>query len=524
MSGELVWGGPGGVIPIGSSEVRPIGPSEMGKGESRAITACGKHIPLTYVPKTYHNANEEDEQKYTNNVNKFARRSDCDTVLGGQRKKGARWDRAATAILCYRWVYRRRRKTVRHEALWAASRTGGGVPRDAAIRSTELEKHALDGRPVAFARWATWQGQRATDIQNDIAHRLMGGMVSETTKRAYFGLFKKWTAHRGALRKSPYLSKEPENADDNESEAIAYVVLNLGPLERDVGTVQNHLKAIGYHHKLQYGENPLKTMTRLQYLMEGARREKGPAKRKRPVTPEDINQVYSATDWNNPDSVTLWCSISIAWFFMLRMSEYVDKGPADRYGKYGRHPLRMNEIEPLSGGKRTLWSSEVDEISIYISGSKTDWLNQGTVRSHNRIPANEPNAHLCPVRSLVRLWELAPSKFQRNTDRVFATWRSGKPIKADRFVAMLRMAVFKQGMNPSAFSLHSLRAGGATALYRAAGNIELVARMGRWKTSSISSYLWESHELMHGLGRLMAQGGRTLHKATRDLVCLRPNI
>ena len=352
-----------------------------------------------------------------------------------------------------------------------------------------------------------WKGQDATEMQHDIAHRLVGGMVSESTKQVYGGLFKKWEAHRRALGQPPLLTDDPNDAEVNEAAVIAYVVLNLGPLERDVGTVQNHLQAIGYHRKIQYGDNPLRSMTRLQFLMKGARREKGPAKRKLPVTTEDLNHVYNMTNWDNPDSVTLWCTVSIAWFFMLRMSEYLEKGPSDKYGRLGRRPLLMHEIEPLCGGKRVDWSGDVDEISIFISGSKTDWLNQGMVRSHNTTPLSEPNSHLCPVRGLVKLWELAPSKFQRNTDRAFATWRSGKPIQADRLVAVLRLAVFKQGLNPNAFSLHSLRAGGATALYRATGNIELVARMGRWRTSSISAYLWESHEVMRGLGKLMAQGG-----------------
>ena len=145
------------------------------------------------------------------------------------------------------------------------------------------------------------------------------------------------------------------------------------------------------------------------------------------------------------------------------------------------------------------------------------------VRSHNKLPLEASKSHLCPVRNLVKLWKVCPVKFQRNTDRVFASWRSGKPIKPDRALAVLRAAVFEQGMSPSAFSLHSLRAGGATALYRATGNIELVARMGRWETSSISAYLWESHEIMRGLGKLMAQGGHTLHHATRDLITLQPN-
>ena len=181
------------------------------------------------------------------------------------RKKGARWGRIAVAIAGYRWIYRRRRQPEHRRDRWGDLRTGGGVSKDAHIRNEGLRRHTLDGRPVALARWATWKGQNATEIQHDIAHRLVGGMVSESTKQVYGGLFKKWTAHRRALGKPPLLTDDPNDADTNEAAVIAYVVLNLGPLERDVGTVQNHLQAIGYHHKIHYGDNPLRSMTRLQF-------------------------------------------------------------------------------------------------------------------------------------------------------------------------------------------------------------------------------------------------------------------
>ena len=353
----------------------------------------------------------------------------------------------------------------------------------------------------------------------------MGGMIANSSKSVYQGMFNKWRIHRAVLGKKEYLSSLEEDKEEEEEAVIAYVALNLGPMERDPGTVQNHLQAIGYFHRLRLGRNPLREMMRLQNLMKGAKREKGACRRKLPVTVEDLNVIYSKIDWSSSDSVTIWCTISIAWFFMLRMSEYLElptRGDASVEAK-ARRPLTMDEIEPMIDGKRCEWSEDVNEISIYISGSKTDWLNQGMVRSRNLIPDDVEHHHLCPVRGLIKLWKLRPSKFHRNSDCTFATWKSGKRIQQDRVVSLLRMAVFAQGLNPAAFSLHSLRAGGATALYRATGNIELVARMGRWKTSSISAYLWESHEIMRGLGRLMAQGGHTLHKATKNLIALRPD-
>ena len=224
-------------------------------------------------------------------------------------------------------------------------------------------------------------------------------------------------------------------------------------------------------------------MTWLKNTMKGARREKGAAKRKRPVTAEDLNRVYNLDDWRNPDSVTLRGVITIAWFFIPMMRGYIERWPIDTGGRPIRRPLLMGEIEPLIDCKRYEWPGDVSGIPSYTPGSKTDWLNQGVVRSRNLIPLAESNSLLFPVRGLVRLWGLSPSEFHRKTDRACAAWRSGKAIKPDWAVSLLRLAVFKKGLNQSAFSLHSLRAGGATELYRDTGNIDLAARMWRLETA-----------------------------------------
>ena len=156
-----------------------------------------------------------------------------------------------------------------------------------------------------------------------------------------------------------------------------------------------------------------------------------------------------------------------------------------------RHPLLKGEIDPFSGGRRSGWVGRSAEISICIAGAKTDCLNRGTISSRNMIPDGGKNTHLCPVRHLVKLWKICPPKCHMDGVWVSESWMSGKPIKPDRAVSLLGVAVSQQCLHPSAFSIHSLRAGSATALYRATGDIGLVARIGRCGTSSISPYLME---------------------------------
>ena len=46
-----------------------------------------------------------------------------------------------------------------------------------------------------------------------------------------------------------------------------------------------------------------------------------------PVTADELGKIYDSAGLENPDSVTLWCAISVAWFFMLRMWGVPGEGP-----------------------------------------------------------------------------------------------------------------------------------------------------------------------------------------------------
>ncbi len=73
---------------------------------------------------------------------------------------------------------------------------------------------------------------------------------------------------------------------------------------------------------------------------------------------------------------------------------------------------------------------------------------------------------------------------------------------------LLALCAAAVGVPPEAMGSHSLRIGGATALYRAGHDIETIKRFGRWTSSAVHSYLWESNERQLGLAeRMVAQTG-----------------
>ena len=190
-------------------------------------------------------------------------------------------------------------------------------------------------------------------------------------------------------------------------------------------------------------------------------------------------------DLKQIDQQILRASFLVGWFFMYPMGELLDSRNPNL--PEGRRPILISDIDPLCGGKLAHRGAHVGEIRIHISGPKTDWLNQGCARPHARVRSDSPNAEICVARALVELHQMFPAKFTNHRDGLLAMWRNGDHIAPKHVTSLLRSTVIKNGLNPSAFPLHSLRAGGATALYRAAQDIDLAARFGRWETRPISA-------------------------------------
>ena len=178
---------------------------------------------------------------------------------------------------------------------------------------------------------------------------------------------------------------------------------------------------------------------------------------------------------------------------MLPKSEYLGPGlkgstPANR-----RFSVRTLDIEPHYRAKKAEWGQGMDSISLHIHGSKTDWLNCGKVRTHGKLPDDHPDKDLCLVRNFENLFSSAPERFLEETHKTFARRVNGSLVSDMQATKMIRMAVRLNGLNPDQYALRSRRCGGATALYRATGDLDLVARFGRWKGNSIHEYLWKSN-------------------------------
>ena len=92
---------------------------------------------------------------------------------------------------------------------------------------------------------------------------------------------------------------------------------------------------------------------------------------------------------------------------------------------------------------------------------------------------------------------------------------SGKSLTRPNIVSWLQRAAVATGAPANEYAAHSLRIGGAYALYHIFGDVDLVRRYGRWTSSAFHVYLWEARPstklVAHGMVKdaqpLMASQG-----------------
>ena len=166
--------------------------------------------------------------------------------------------------------------------------------------------------------------------------------------------------------------------------------------------------------------------------------------------------------------------------------------------------LRPCDIELREGGRKLMRGEyhRATAVSIRLRSSKSDQYNEGCVLTHHL--AGESDLDLCVVRALRDLAITCPTRWEEEAHLPLSRWIDGKPVTREEIRRLLAAAAVEEGLPPEAVGVHSLRSGGASALFQASGgNKPLVQRMGRWASDAFSGYVWEDHTLTRGMAAAM---------------------
>ncbi|KAG4054440.1 hypothetical protein PC123_g10446 [Phytophthora cactorum] len=187
----------------------------------------------------------------------------------------------------------------------------------------------------------------------------------------------------------------------------------------------------------------------------------------------------------------------VGFFFLFRRSEYLADGK-----KVKPCVISTNDVHFITErGLPTDSITEVAAITIVFRGSKTDQAGVGTKRTLHR----SGSPWLCPV---LASWELMRISRSYGTNEALCATGTGKVLAANRLSEVIKNAAVALGSEPSRFGTHSMRSGGATAMF-VAGVDRLMIKSGRWTSDAYERYTRMNDMVSRSLAQQMSRGARS---------------
>ncbi|XP_072018864.1 integrase/recombinase xerD homolog [Amphiura filiformis] len=334
-----------------------------------------------------------------------------------------------------------------------------------AFPSTSSGKGA-DGQG-AFTDSEVVSGQEETG--DDQYRRVLGEVLkasrATSTANKYSKAFSAW--QEWCLVHS--VSHMPASQDDI-SRYFIYLYVDQAPFSK----IEAAFYSLKWHHDCnpEVNNNPCDSKF-LRCLLEGLKRLKAkPVSKKDPVTPDILNKiVFRFGMGSNLMHIRLCAICLISYAGFLRNDELIN--------------IRECDVEFGSSFVR-----------IFLVKSKTDQYREGSW-----VVIAETDSITCPVKMLKRYMQLGcisgseiflfrPVTFfkSKNVHKL----RDGK-MTYSRCRELFKEALDSVGVDAKKFSLHSLRAGGATAAASVGVPDRLFKKHGRWKSEgSKDGYVKES--------------------------------
>jgi hypothetical protein len=281
---------------------------------------------------------------------------------------------------------------------------------------------------------------------------------------------------------------EGDNFTMPVSDAVLCLYLQWQSLTVDPKNLKTKLSAIRYlHERLGYAWVPPSERFMVHRCIMGLKRLcLTPVRRKLPITPALLMRMRLCPDidWSTPIMVVVWGAMLIAFFCFLRKDNFtVDK--ADAFNTR-RHLCRGDVVFGRS------------DVTFTFRHSKT---NQFHARVHRTKAVQIPGHLLDPIRALVNAFKVCPHANPAGPAFAVPTRDGGMaPLTHRLFVDTLRFSLSKIGVDPTMFSGHSFRRGGATFAHRMGVSPLLIKLMGDWSSDAYMSYI--DHATPEDLARL----------------------
>lgn len=197
-----------------------------------------------------------------------------------------------------------------------------------------------------------------------------------------------------------------------------------------------------------------------------------------PFQPNHLLEIYKSLDHKSPKDVVLWALLLVAFFAMLRKSQFAN---SSRKAFNGNEQLTRGDFCFTNSG-----------MIIKVKWSKT---NQHHSYLHSIPLSCLPVASLCPVLAYSHMLQLLPALPDDPAFGLPSKSELISPLTKSDIDSMFRKVVLQCGLNPLNYSFHSLRRGGASLASAAGCSDSDICAIGNWASSCYRGYVMP--ELAH---------------------------
>ena len=337
----------------------------------------------------------------------------------------------------------------------------------------------------------------------------MDGDKAVSTKKAYQSAWEKWCDwSRRQGWPTPYLSHR-EDPVVNENKLLGYLGY-LGWLGVSIASLKQAVFAIKDAHKRAGHGDSTGKMYRLWIVLNSVERQSVKKPRRLGVTVPMLKWIGNQLEAGaasygelKVDCRMLQAALLTAWFFMLRAKEFSDSSGVDVEMILRGQDVQIGKRQPKEGD-----TEGPEEVTIQFRKTKADQEAFGTCKTMLATGVK----HVCVVEAMKKFQEAAPRRFDGpEAHQPLFRWASGQVLRRLEVQNILQKSAKAVGLPAERFQSHSLRIGGASALYQATGEIELVKRTGRWTSSAVHRYLHDSGDVLKGLAEKMANVDQYIH-------------
>ena len=267
------------------------------------------------------------------------------------------------------------------------------------------------------------------------------------------------------------------------------------------GTVEVALGAITTTLQMDRKQSPVVTKEGHVYLplarqLETYRRQDPPSKPKLALPVSALKHIRQQSQHSqSPKALAIADLIIIAWFYLLRVGEYTYSKPSQ---KKRTTPFKVRDVTLWHHQQRLPHNLPLHVLLVKCTAASLQLDNSKTGARNEVIHHTAIGTPICPVAALVR--RVHHIRTHTTDDNALLGSYYPRPLHGRRHITYddinkhlkhtaKAMNLQQYNIPPERISSHSLRAGGALALYLNGTPAMSIRLMGRWSSDTFLRYI-----------------------------------